>query len=128
MIVAIRGAITVDENNADEILESVSLLLKNILEANELLQEEVIAIFFTATKDLDAVYPAKAARMMGFNEISLMCMQEMDVKNSLKNCIRVMVLCERNIEKKVKHIYLGGAKVLRPDLSEEATEYIGGVK
>ncbi len=128
MIVSIRGAITVTKNDANEILESTSLLLKKILDANELLQEEVIAIFFTATKDLDAVYPAKAARMMGFNEIGLMCMQEMEVQNSLKRCIRVMVLCERNSEKKVKHIYLGEAKVLRPDISLEAFENVGGGK
>lgn len=118
MLTTIRGAITVKDNHVDEILEATSLLLSTIIEANCLLQEEIIAMLFTATRDLDAAYPAKAARDFGFNEISLMCMQEMYVKDSLPRCIRVMVLCDREKKNSVKHIYLREARFLRPDLAE----------
>lgn len=120
MITTIRGAITVERNDEADILDSVSLMLRKIIEMNELEHDEVIAMLFTATRDLDAVYPAKAARNLGFNEISLMCMQEMYVQGSLPRCIRVMVLCDRKKNGEPRHAYLREARNLRPDLLEKS--------
>lgn len=114
---SIRGAIDVPENSSECILERSRQLLQAIIAENDVNTEEVIAITFTATADLDAVYPAHSAREMGFTETALMCIQEMHVDGSLERCIRVMVLwntCKRQGE--IKHVYLGKAACLRPDL------------
>ena len=117
-MICIRGAITVEENSKREILESTKKMLFAIIERNELKIEDIIQIQFTMTKDLDAVYPAVAAREIGITDAALMCMQELYVQDSLEKCIRCAVLC--NIEKKQRDIfrvYLAGAKSLRPDLA-----------
>lgn len=117
-ILAIRGATTVDKNTKENILNATKELLQKIIEANNLSLEQIIFIIFTATKDLDEVYPAVAARDIGITNASLICIQEMYVKNSLPMCIRVMLQIQTNkIQKKVKHIYLNEAKILRPDLN-----------
>ena len=115
-MISIRGAITA-ENNRETMLDDTENLLKEILVANDLEQEDIIQITFTATKDLDAVYPAVAARTLGIKQASLLCMQEMYVEGSLAKCIRVMVLAESDIKQRdVKHIYLKEAQSLRKDL------------
>lgn len=117
-MVAIRGAITVKQNTSEEILEATTVLLQEILETNAIDQDKIISIIFTATKDLDAVYPAIAARDLGITDGGLLCMQEMNVVDSLQMCIRVLVHVEANVKQgDVNHVYLRGAKVLRPDLS-----------
>lgn len=114
---AIRGAITVDKNTRKDILEASSELLKKIIELNKLEKEELISILFTATRDLDAVYPAVAAREMGLDRVPLLCFQEMDVKGSLARCIRVLVFIDKKSPlEEVKHVYLMEAVSLRPDL------------
>ena len=118
-MVFIRGAITVQENSKEDILRQTEVLLKAMIEKNHLENEEILSIQFTATKDLDAVYPAVAARVLGITEAALMCMQEMYVRGSLEKCIRCAMICE--IEKKqseVIHVYLEKAAVLRPDLKK----------
>lgn len=119
--VAIRGATTVSENSISSILEFTNELLLEIERQNHIDREKVLSITFSCTKDLDKVYPAKAAREMGYTNTALMCFNEMYVEGSLKKCIRLMVLynCEAN-QSDVKHIYLRDAKVLRPDLSNKA--------
>ncbi len=118
-IVAIRGAITVDANTHDSILKHTQEMLKAIIEKNNIGIEDIIQIHFTATKDLDSVYPAVAAREMGITSAALMCTQEMYVEGFLPMCIRVSVLTYSKFltQKTVKHVYLGGAKILRTDLS-----------
>ena len=96
-MICIRGAITVEENSKREILENTKKMLFAIIERNELKIEDIIQIQFTMTKDLDAVYPAVAAREIGITDAALMCMQELYVQDSLEKCIRCAVLC--NIEK-----------------------------
>lgn len=116
-IVTIRGAITVDENNDKMILKDTEILLKEIMKKNSINSDNIISVLFTATKDLDQVYPAKAARNIGLTNCSLLCFQEMDVKNSLKKCIRVLMMI--NLDKnqsEVNHVYLKGARELRKDL------------
>lgn len=119
-ILCIRGATTVDKNTKENILDATKELLQKIIEVNNLSLEQIIFIIFTATKDLDEVYPAVAARDMGITNASLMCTQEMHVKGSLPMCIRVMIQIQTNkLQNKTKHIYLNEAKILRPDLNQE---------
>ncbi len=121
----IRGATTVEYNKAEEILEATCTLLQNIVEKNGLsadnIAHDMVSVIFTATTDLDAMYPAVAARKMGWTNVPLLCMQEMDVDGSLRQCIRVLIHwnTERG-QSDMRHIYLGGARLLRPDLMEEA--------
>ena len=119
--VSIRGAITTKLNTKEAILEATRLMLEAIIEANELQIEHIVQIHFSATKDLDAVYPAVAARNIGITSASLMCFQEMYVVGSLEKCIRVDVLVEQEglTRDNVKHQYLRDAKRLRPDLVKE---------
>lgn len=116
-IVAIRGAITA-ENTKESILNKTSKLLQAVIDANGVEIQNIIQITFTCTKDLNAVYPAVAARELGITHAALMCMQEMDVEGSLQNCIRIALLCklEEGSQEDLRHQYLGEAKRLRPDL------------
>jgi chorismate mutase len=113
----IRGAITVEANDSGAILAATKELLSQIREANHLDIEDIGSVIFTATTDLDAVYPARAAREMGWVDTPLLCMQEMVVAGSLPRCIRVLVLwnTDRPADQ-IRHVFLGEAGALRPDL------------
>jgi len=116
----IRGATGVDGNDADGIIAAARELLEHIVAANELPVEDVAGVVFTATPDLDAAYPARAAREMGWVNVPLLCVQEMAITGSLPRCVRVLVLW--NTERppdQVRHVYLGRARALRSDLMEE---------
>lgn len=116
-MICIRGAITAAADTRREILENTNELLSQILVSNELDKEKITAIFFTCTKDLEAAYPAVAARELGFTDTALMCFQEMYVEGSLEKCIRVCVFYDEKMDKaKIKNIYLKEAAGLRPDL------------
>lgn len=113
----IRGAITVVSDTRDEVLARTAEMLSEIIKANNLKTEDISAIVFTATKDIKSVYPAVAARQLGITDASLMCVQEMYVEGSLKMCVRCSVQIESNKpQSEMNHVYLEGAKVLRPDL------------
>lgn len=117
MVRAIRGAITVETNETNEIIDATKELLSEISQANKLVEEDMISILFSVTKDLDAAFPAVAARQMGWTDIALMCTNEISVPGSLEKCIRVMIhFNTEKSNKEIKNIYLKGAKVLRPDL------------
>jgi chorismate mutase len=114
---ALRGAITVANNDSCEIIDTTKILLQEIAEKNSLQQEDIISAIFSVTNDLDAAFPAAAARQLGWSDIALMCTNEINVPGSLEKCIRVMI--HINTEKgksELQHVYLNGAKVLRPDL------------
>jgi monofunctional chorismate mutase, gram positive type, clade 1 len=116
---AIRGAITVEENSSKCILEATKALLNDILEHNSLDADDLISIIFTMTRDLDAVFPARAAREMGIVDVALMCAQEIEVEGALRMCIRVLIHAyfdSGTTNGEIKHIYLERAKELRPDL------------
>ena len=116
----IRGAITVNENDRENILNATSQLIKKIINRNKISQKEIVSMIFTATDDLDQVYPAVAARKLGYENIPLMCHQELNIKNSLNKCIRIMVYINRNCSlDDINHVYLKNAKNLRPDLVKE---------
>ena len=119
----IRGATSVNGNNVDAIIAATRELLTQIVSANRLQVEDVAGVFFTATPDLDAAYPARAAREMGWTHTPLLCAQEMDVRDSPEHCIRVLVLWNTDLPPdRIQHIYLGNARVLRPDLTSEKEE------
>lgn len=113
----IRGAITIEENSEENIFQNTTILLQEIINRNNLKIEDIISIIFTATEDIDAAYPAVAARNLNITHAGLMCFQEMKVENSLKMCIRVMVQIRTDkTQDKMQHVYLKKASALRPDL------------
>lgn len=118
-IKAIRGAITVSENTVSAILEATTELLQAIQMANPTLKgDDLVSAVFSATADLSAVYPARAARELGWVDLAMMCAQEMAVENSLARCIRVLLLWDTVLEAdEVVHVYVGAAAQLRPDWS-----------
>lgn len=114
----IRGATTVERNDREEILTATTELLQLIIERNELQTEDVASAIFTMTEDLNAEFPALAARSMGWTETALACMREIPVPGSLGKCIRVLlhVNTERSAAE-IQHIYIRGAVNLRPSFS-----------
>ncbi len=116
----IRGAIGVEANSADAITTATRRLLEQIVAANDLQVERIVSVTFSATPDLDAAYPARAARDMGWLHLPLLCMQEMAVRGSLPRCIRVLVHYNTDAPPDhIRHVYLGAARVLRPDFCKE---------
>ena len=112
----IRGATTVEHNNREEILAATSELLKLMVVENDLLLQDIASASFTVTDDLNAVFPAQAARQIGWNEVALMCMREIPVPNSLDKCIRVLLLVNtKRSASEMKHIYIHEAASLRPE-------------
>lgn len=117
MVCCIRGAITIKENTKEEVYSNTEEMLKKIIEDNNIDIEQIISVVFTATNDIDSAYPAVAARKLGIVDASLMCVQEMYVENSLRMCVRAMVMINTDKkQKEMKNVYLKGATVLRPDL------------
>ena len=115
-IYGIRGATTVPANTKENILAETQQLLQAIVQANSIEKEDLVSIIFTTTVDLNAEFPAKAARMMGLNNVPLIGCVEADIPHGLPLCIRVLVhaYLEQGVE--IKHIYLNDAVKLRPDL------------
>lgn len=118
-MISIRGAITVNQDDRQEVLDATRDLLNTIILKNNLTIGDITSIIFTCTNDIQSVYPAVAARELGIVNAGLMCMNEMFVQDSLKKCIRVLLQANKDIsQKEAKHIYMGKAKVLRPDLCD----------
>ena len=114
----IRGATTVDENSREAIIQSTKELLEKMIEANQIEVDEVACTFFTTTSDINAEFPALAARKLGWTQSALLCGHEMNVPGSLQKCIRILILY--NTEKKadeIVHVYINGAESLRVDIS-----------
>lgn len=114
----VRGAITVSRNDETEILEATRELLQSIVQANEIDPADIASIYFTTTADLNATYPAYAARQLGWFEMALLCGHEMVVPNSLPKCVRVLIHWNTtHASKDIIHVYLREARSLRPDRS-----------
>lgn len=116
MVRGIRGAITVAENTEGAILSSTRELLESMVKANQIAIDDIAAVHFSATRDLDKAFPARAARMIGWRDVPLFCHVEIDVPAALPLCIRVLMLV--NTDQKpslIKHIYLGQSYLLRED-------------
>ena len=116
----IRGAIDVAGDRADEVLASTRALLLAIQQSNpELRTEDIASIWFTSTPDLVSIAPARAARDLGWTLIPLMCTSELPVAGSLPYIIRVLIHWNTNLpQSAIRHVYLGAAACLRPDLNE----------
>ena len=112
----IRGATTVERNDASEILEATDELLRTMIEANDLAPDDIVSGLFTVTRDLDAVFPARASEEYGWNIVALLHATEIPVPGSLPRCIRLLVHAYTiRSRAEIKHCYLRGATVLRPD-------------
>lgn len=112
----IRGATTVESNDAQQILEATDELLRNLIAANDLTPDDVVSGLFTMTSDLNAAFPARAAEVYGWNIVALLHSTEVPVPGSLARCIRLLVHAyTRRTREEIRHVYLRGATVLRPD-------------
>lgn len=114
----IRGAITVKENEVEQIKSASSRLLKEMIETNNILENDIVSIFFSVTEDLNATFPAKAARELGLNHTPLLCFHEIRVPDGIEKCIRILmhVNSTKSIQD-IHHIYLEKAASLRPDIA-----------
>lgn len=116
---AIRGATQVDADDATQILGRTRELLAAILAENTLTSDAVVDVIFTATRDLRSRTPAEAARALGWTDVPLLCVQEMDVDRALPRCIRVLMHVQTDTARTdLTHVYLHGARALRPDLAD----------
>jgi chorismate mutase len=116
---AIRGAVQIEENSASAIATGTKELLSEILRANALEVTQIISVLLTATPDLNAAFPAAAAREVGFESTPLLCAVEIDVPEALPRVVRAMVTVETEQSlPEITHIYLGGAKALRRDIAQ----------
>ena len=113
---ALRGATTVEANDADSILGATESLMREILDRNALRPDDAVSCIFTLTDDLDAEFPAVAARKIGFNAVPLLCAREVDVPGSLPRVIRVLMHYYADDDHTAQHVYLGEARSLRLDL------------
>jgi chorismate mutase len=113
---ALRGAISVDRNDAQDILDATTELMKAIMERNALVPEHVVSCIFTATNDLNAEFPAVAARALGFDRVPLLCAREIPVPRALPRVIRVLIHYYADEGHESRHVYLGDASALRADL------------
>ena len=113
----VRGATTVDANDREQILRATRQLLALMIRLNGIRREDVGSATFTVTKDLDAEFPALAARQLGWLDVPLLCSYEISVPGSLGLCIRILVQWNTDrTQEEIKHVYLRKAQRLRPDL------------
>jgi chorismate mutase len=116
---ALRGAIQVDANDREQILEATAELVGEVMSRNGLTTDDVISVIFTATPDLNAEFPALAARKLGFTDVPLMCASELDVPHALPRVVRLMAHIETDKPRsEMQHVYLRGATVLRLDIAQ----------
>ena len=121
----IRGATTVEVNEKKAILAATRELLTLMVEANGIEVEDVASVIFSTTPDLNATFPAIAARQMGWHDSALFCTHEMNVPGALEKCIRVLIHWNTTKGlKEIEHIYIRGAKNLRPDRLKSPESYL----
>lgn len=116
---AIRGAIQVDADERDQILEATAELVTAVMTRNDLTPDDVISVLFTVTPDLKAEFPALAARKLGFHAVPLMCATEIPVPHAMPRVVRLMAHVETDRPRaEVQHVYLRGAVALRRDIAQ----------
>lgn len=117
---ALRGAITVPGNDRDAIVAATGELLDAMITRNEVDPDDLVSMIFTATPDLDAEFPALAARRLGLAHVPLLCSVELDVQGAMPRCIRVLVhLYTERGAAELQHVYLRDARELRADLADD---------
>lgn len=118
-MLALRGAITLDEDSRDEVMEKTQRLIKEMIARNDLEHDALVSIIFTATEDISAEFPAAAARAAGLGDVPLLCARELSVDGGTPLCVRVMMHVEADKRREeLRHVYLDGARGLRDDLPE----------
>ena len=116
---AVRGAIQVDADDRDQILDATTELLREVLHRNHLAPDDLISVVFTATPDLRSEFPAYAARQMGITDVPLLCAAEIDVPGAMPRVLRLLAHVETDLSRHdVRHVYLRGAAQLRTDLPQ----------
>ena len=116
---AIRGAIQVDADERDAILEGTAELVTAVMSRNDLTPDDVISVLFTVTPDLTAEFPALAARKLGFHAVPLMCSTEIPVRGAMPRVVRLMAHVDTDLTRaQVQHVYLRGAVGLRQDIAQ----------
>jgi chorismate mutase len=120
----VRGAISVEEDTLESITQATIELLKAILLANPgMSSQDLASAFFTMTDDLTTAYPALAARQLGWSEVPLLCAREINVPNGMPRVVRVLLHWNTDLpQADIRHVYLGRAAALRPDLPQEAIQ------
>ncbi|MFO0902899.1 MAG: chorismate mutase [Pirellulales bacterium] len=115
----VRGATTVAADTRDEVLAATRQLLALLIRLNDIHPEDVGSVIFSTTEDVNAEFPALAARQLGWNDVPLLCTHELNVPGSLPLCIRVLVMWNTTkSQTDIRHVYIKGATRLRPDLSQ----------
>lgn len=115
---ALRGAITLDEDTKEQVIERTAELLRVMLERNGVSHEDLVSVIFTATPDIRSEFPAAAARSIGISDVPLLCAQEIDVEGAVAQCVRVLMhLTTALPSADLRHVYLRGAEPLRTDLN-----------
>jgi chorismate mutase len=116
---ALRGATTLDEDNAGQVNDRVRVLISSMLERNGIGHDDVVSILFTATDDIASMFPAAAARSLGLGDVPLICARELNVTGAVPRCIRVLMhFYTEHSREALHHIYLEGARGLRDDLPD----------
>jgi chorismate mutase len=114
---AARGAIQVDKDTAKDVLAATEQLLSTMLERNQVVGDDIVSAFFTATQDLRSVFPAEAARRLGLGRVPLLCAQEIPVAGSMPRVVRILMHFHTvRDQAEIVHVYLAGAESLRDDL------------
>lgn len=120
MIRGVRGATTVESNSPEAIIDATKELLGAMVKANEIDKDDVASAFFTLTQDLNAEFPAVAARQMGWTDVALLCGHEMNKPGALPMCLRILLHVNTDRPaSEIKHVYLRGARILRPDIDSQ---------
>jgi chorismate mutase len=116
---ALRGATTVDADTVEQVSARVQSLVTAMLERNSVSKDDLISVVFTATDDIHCMFPAAAARAVGFGDVPLLCVRELDIDGGTPQCIRVLMhLTTERSRGELHHVYLEGARGLRDDLPE----------
>src|SRR5580658_1571338 len=119
MVRGLRGATTVEADTVDQVTQRSQELMREIMVRNELSEEDIISVLFTATADVTSIFPATAIREIGFGAVPLLCAAEIAVPGSMPLCIRVLLHVYTTQSKdEIHHVYLHGAQVLRDDLPD----------
>ncbi|HEV7363684.1 MAG TPA: chorismate mutase [Solirubrobacteraceae bacterium] len=113
---AIRGATSVERNDAESILAATEELVREVMARNDLSADDMVSCIFTATDDLDAEFPAVAARRLGLDSVPLLCSREIPVPGALPRVIRLLLHYHAGEDHQPAHVYLGEARALRADL------------
>ena len=118
-VLALRGAITLDADTRDEVMTKTKRLVAEMLERNQVDHDELVSVFFTATDDVTAEFPAAAARELGMGDVPLLCAKELSITHGTPLCVRVLMHFNSDRSRsELRHVYLEGARALRDDLPE----------